>query len=456
MTAVDAFISALHAAVGPEQVLVAGSGQDLARFTTDWTGRFIGNGSVLVRPGNHDEVVAVVGICRRFKRPLVPQGGNTGLVGGSVPLEGEVVISMSRLKDIGEVDLVSRQVTVGAGVTLSEVHEIAAKVGLRYPVDFGARGSATVGGMVATNAGGISVLRFGSTRQQLRGLTAVLGDGSTVSHLTGLIKDNTGYDLVSLLCGSEGTLGIVTSVRMQLVPAAQSITTVLVGCRDVGTAMAMVSGVTLLSQEIEAAEIMLSNGMDLVARAFGLEKPFEAGVYVLFDIATSDAAPDALLEFIAGSEGVLDTAMATDSVSRERLWRWRDEHTPAISTLGPPLKFDITVPLSRIDDFIASVTKQLTQQFPAIDLFIFGHVADGNLHVNISGFTSADIEQLEELVLGLVSDRGGSISAEHGIGTAKKKYLHLSRSPGDIAAMRSIKRALDPDGIMNPNVLFAD
>jgi len=454
MIAVDAFISALQTAVGPEQVLIAGPGQNLDRYTTDWTGRFIGNGTVVVRPGNHDEVVAVVDICRRFQRPLIPQGGNTGLVGGSVPLEGEVVISLSRLKDIGQIDLVSRQITVGAGVTLSEVHDVAAHAGLRYPVDFGARGSATVGGMVATNAGGISVLRFGPTRQQLRGLTAVLGDGSSVSHMSGLIKDNTGYDLVSLLCGSEGTLGIVTSVRLQLVPAAQSITSILVGCHDVGSAVAMVSGTTRLSQEIEAAEIMLRNGMDLVGHSFKFEKPFEAEVYVLLDIATP--TPDLILKSIAGSEGVLDTAVATDSVSRQRLWRWRDEHTPAISTLGPPLKFDVTVPLAQIDDFIASVTKHLAREFPAVDLFIFGHVADGNLHVNISHAEAHDVESLEQSVLNLVSDRHGSISAEHGIGTAKKTYLHLSRATGDIAAMRRIKQALDPDGIMNPNVLFAD
>lgn len=456
MTAVDAFISALQAAVGPEQFLVAGPDDDLASYTTDWTGRFVGVGSIVVRPGSHEEVVAVVDICRRHKRPLVPQGGNTGLVGGSVPLEGEAVISLTRLKDIGEIDHVSRQITVGAGVTLADVQEAAAKVGLRYPVDFGARGSATVGGMIATNAGGIGVLRFGSTRHQVRGLTAVLGDGNSVHHMGGLIKDNTGYDLVSLLCGSEGTLGIVTAARLQLVPAVESITTVLVGCTDVSSAVAMVSHLTNRSSEIEAAELMLWSGIELVGTTLYLQPPFTAEAFVLVDIAETGTRLETLLELISLSTGVLNTAVASDTASRQRLWRWRDEHTPAISTLGSPIKFDVTIPQSHLAEFIEAVTEQMNENFRNIGLYIFGHVADGNLHVNLSGADLGDVEALEEFVLGMVSERGGSISAEHGIGTAKKNYLHLSRSPGDIAVMRSIKRALDPDGIMNPNVLFAD
>jgi len=454
--AVDDFVSALQGVVGQNHVLLASPDHDLTRYTTDWTGRFVGTGTVVVRPGSHDEVVDIVRICRRFGMAIVPQGGNTGLVGGSVPLNGEVVVSLTRLNWVGEVDLVSRQIAVGAGATLAEVHEAAAAVGLRYPVDFGARGSATVGGMVATNAGGISVLRFGPTRHQLRGHTVVLGDGSSITHMTGLIKDNTGYDLVGLLCGSEGTLGIVTSALLQLVPAPQSITTILVGCRDVESAVALVTQLTQLSQGIEAAEMMLKSGVDLVEQAFGFQAPWPAAVYVLLDIDAEETHTDELLSAIATSSGVTETAIGSDSSSRQRLWRLRDEHTPAISTLGPPLKFDITIPISRIDHFIATVTELLAQRFAEVAVFIFGHIADGNLHVNISGVDEADVDKVVQLVLGLVSERQGSISAEHGIGTAKKAYLHLSRSATDIAAMRGIKGALDPDGIMNPNVLFVD
>lgn len=452
----DAFISALQAAIGPEQVLVAGPGQDLARFTTDWTGRFIGTGSIVVRPGNHDEVVAVVDICRRFKRALVPQGGNTGLVGGSVPLNGEVLISLTRLRDISEVDQASRHITVGAGVTLAEVQDAAARVGLRYPVDFGARGSATVGGMIATNAGGIAVLRFGMTRQQIRGITAVLGDGSTVSHMTGLVKDNTGYDLTGLLCGSEGTLGIVTAAVLQLVPRAEQLTTVLLGCVDGATAVSIVADLTARSQEIEAAEIMLASGFDVVESAFGFVRPFHASAYVLLDIAADSKRCEALIGSVAVHTGVVATAIANDEAGRQKLWRFRDEHTAAIATLGPPVKLDVTVPLSHIATFIVEITDELRSIAAEARTFVFGHVADGNLHVNVSGAPQTAVTAIEELVLAAVSRRGGSISAEHGIGTMKKDYLHLCRSTAEVAAMRSIKRALDPDGIMNPNVLFAD
>jgi FAD/FMN-containing dehydrogenase len=262
--------------------------------------------------------------------------------------------------------------------------------------------------------------------------------------------------LVGLLCGSEGTLGIVTSALLQLVPAPQSITTILVGCRDVESAVALVTQLTQLSQGIEAAEMMLKSGVDLVEQAFGFQAPWPAAVYVLLDIDAEETHTDELLSAIATSSGVTETAIGSDSSSRQRLWRLRDEHTPAISTLGPPLKFDITIPISRIDHFIATVTELLVQRFAEVAVFIFGHIADGNLHVNISGVDEADVDKVVQLVLGLVSERQGSISAEHGIGTAKKAYLHLSRSATDIAAMRGIKGALDPDGIMNPNVLFVD
>lgn len=451
MSPKEDFRVALSKAVGSDHLLSSRPGEDLIRYTTDWTGRFTGSGSLVVRPGSHDEVADVVRICREFDHPVVPQGGNTGLVGGSVPLRGEVVVSLARLRSIGPVDPVARQVTVEAGVTLAEVQRAAATVGLRYPVDFGARDSATVGGMIATNAGGIGVFRFGSTRQQLRGITAVLGDGSSVSHMSGLLKDNTGYDLTGLLCGSEGTLGIVTSAILSLIPRVERLTTVLLGCRDVDTAVAVVS--RSAGPGMEAAEIMLRNGVDLVGQAFGVSFPIDAPVYVLIDLNADDRRTMEVLSSCDDVEGVIASAVTEDETARARLWRIRDDHTPAISTLGPPLKLDVTVPLPRLADFVAEITADME---PRGRVFIFGHLGDGNLHVNLSGLAPAEFEAIEELVLRAVQARGGSISAEHGIGTAKKKYLHLSRSAAEIAAMRSIKRALDPDGILNPNVLFPD
>lgn len=440
---------AVASVVGSDHVLGGRSDDDLTRYTTDWTGRFVGIGSIVVRPGNHAEVAEVVRICRFFHRPIVPQGGNTGLVGGSVPLSGELVVSLTRLRSIGPIDPVGRQITVEAGVTLAEVQDAAARVGLRYPVDFGARDSATVGGMIATNAGGIGVFRFGSTRQQVRGITAVLGDGSSVSHMSGLLKDNTGYDLAGLLCGSEGTLGIVTSAILNLVPRAGRITTVLLGCRDVETAVAVVS--QSVGSDMEAAEIMLRNGVDLVEQAFGLACPLDAPVYVLIDLNSDELRITERLSGLHDVDGVITSAVAEDETSRNRLWRLRDEHTPAIASLGPPLKLDVTVPLPQLADFVAEITATIPHQ-----IFVFGHLGDGNLHVNVSGLASAEIEHIEVVVLRAVQARGGSISAEHGIGTVKKKYLHLSRSAADVAAMQRIKQALDPDGILNPNALFPD
>lgn len=424
---------------------------ELRRYTTDWTGRFVGTEALVVRPGSHDEVVEVVRLCRRHGRPIVPQGGNTGLVGGSVPLHGEVLVSLARLRAIGPVDPVARHIRVDAGVTLAEVHEAAADAGLRYPVDFGARDSATVGGMIATNAGGIGVFRFGATRHHLRGITAVLGDGSTVSHMSGLLKDNTGYDLAGLLCGSEGTLGIVTSAILGLVPRAGHMTSVLLGCRDLDAAVSLVAGVS--GPEMEAAEVMLADGVALVERTVGITCPVDAPVLVLVDVNADERRTEEVLASLCGADGVVGSAVATDDAGRRRLWRLRDEHTPAIATLGPPLKLDVTLPLPRLADFLAGITSDV-ETFGR--LFVFGHLGDGNLHVNVSGVATERFADVEELVLQAVQARGGSISAEHGVGTAKKKYLHLSRSAAEISAMRSVKRALDPDGILNPHVLLPD
>lgn len=424
---------------------------ELRRYTTDWTGRFVGTEALVVRPGSHDEVVEVVRLCRRHGRPIVPQGGNTGLVGGSVPLHGEVLVSLARLRAIGPVDPVARHIRVDAGVTLAEVHEAAADAGLRYPVDFGARDSATVGGMIATNAGGIGVFRFGATRHHLRGITAVLGDGSTVSHMSGLLKDNTGYDLAGLLCGSEGTLGVVTSAILGLVPRAGHMTSVLLGCRDLDAAVSLVAGVS--GPEMEAAEVMLADGVALVERTVGITCPVDAPVLVLVDVNADERRTEEVLASLCGADGVVGSAVATDDAGRRRLWRLRDEHTPAIATLGPPLKLDVTLPLPRLADFLAGITSDV-ETFGR--LFVFGHLGDGNLHVNVSGVATERFADVEELVLQAVQARGGSISAEHGVGTAKKKYLHLSRSAAEISAMRSVKRALDPDGILNPHVLLPD
>lgn len=428
----------------------------VAGYTTDWTGRFVGNGTVVVRPGTVDEVVAVVDVCRREGIAIVPQGGNTGMVGGSVPLHGEVVVSLRRLDRVEEVDRIANQVVAGAGATVAAVQRAATQAGLRYAVDFGARSSATVGGSVATNAGGLNLVRYGGTREQLLGVEAVLGTGDVVRPMTGLLKDNTGYHLPSLLCGSEGTLGIVTEARFRLVPATPHRVLAVVAFATVDDAVAAVAAWRLGPPDLEAAELVLHEGVALVAATYGLATPFPVPhpVYVLVEAAGAADPTDALADAVAGVEGVLDVAVATDDARRSALWRLREDHTLAINELGVPHKFDVTLPLSQLAGFVAAVPNVVAESVAGARTWLFGHIGDGNVHVNVTG-AAPDEPALDEAVYRLVVEAGGSISAEHGVGTAKARFLGWQRSPAELSAMRAIKSALDPDGIMNPHVLFA-
>lgn len=443
----------LRAIVGPTHVLT--EPDDVASYTTDWTGRFVGSGTTVVRPGSVEEVAALVELCRSEGVTIVPQGGNTGLVGGSVPLGGELVVSLRRLDRVDEVDPISRQVTAGAGATVESVQRAAAAAGLRYAVDFGARGTATVGGSIATNAGGINLIRFGGTREQLVGIEAVLGTGAVVSQMSGLVKDNTGYHLPSLLCGSEGTLGIVTKARLRLVGAAPHRVVAFVAMASVDAAVAAVAEWRTSIPSLEAAELVFHEGIELVSTEFGVPLPFAdpSPAYVLLEAGALTDPTDELADAVAGADGVIDAAVASDSARRAALWRLREEHTLAINQVGVPHKFDVTLPQARLAEFAATVPGVVERTVAGARTWLFGHVGDGNLHVNVTG-APRDAPELSDAVFALVVDLGGSISAEHGIGTAKADYLAMQRSAGDLAAMRAIKSALDPDRIMNPNVLL--
>ncbi len=426
----------------------------LASHVVDWTGRFRGHTAAMVRPGSTAEVAGLLEVCRRHQVAVVAQGGNTGLVGASVPLAGELVVSTSRLCDLGDVDLAAKQITAGAGATVGSVQQAAAAAGLRYAVDFGARATATVGGSVATNAGGVNLLRYGGTREQLVGVEAVLGTGDVVSRRAGLLKDNTGYHLAGLLCGSEGTLGVVTAARLRLVDAPQHTVTALVGFTTPAAAVDAVSAWRRATDVLDAAEIVLADAMMLVVGAFGLPMPFDrpSAAYVLVEASSHDDPTDRLGALVAGAAGVERVAVASDAPRRSTLWRYRDQQTAAIATVGVPHKYDVTVPIGRLAEFIAEVPRVVTAVAPGATTWLFGHVGDGNIHVNVTGVAPED-DRLDRHVLGLVVSYGGSISAEHGIGTAKARWLALDRSAGELAAMRSIKRALDPAGILNPAAL---
>jgi FAD/FMN-containing dehydrogenase len=447
-------IEQLRDIVGPTHILT--DPENVATYVTDWTGRFVGSGAAVVRPGSVEEVVAIVGLCRSEGIAIVPQGGNTGMVGGSVPLSGEIVVSLRRLDRVEAVDTVSRQVTAGAGATVESVQRAAAAVGLRYAVDFGARGTATVGGSIATNAGGINLIRFGGTREQLVGIEAVLGTGAVVRQMSGLVKDNTGYHLPSLLCGSEGTLGIVTAARFRLVGAAPHRIVAFIALTSVDAAVAAVARWQTSIPSLEAAELVFHEGISLVAAEFGVPLPFAdpSPVYVLLEAGSLTDPTDELADAVGGVDGVVDVAVAGDSARRAALWRLREEHALAINRVGIPHKFDVTLPQSRLAEFAAAVPGVVERAVPDARTWLFGHVGDGNLHVNVTG-APPEAPALDDAVYGLVVELDGSISAEHGIGTAKVRYLSMQRSAGDLAAMRAIKSALDPDGIMNPNVLLS-
>ena len=448
--------SALADVVGAAHVLT--DPETRAAYETDWTRRFGGPARLVVRPGSSEQVAAVVGLCAGAGVPVVTQGGNTGLVGGGVPGRGvlPVVLSTARLASIEPPDPVAAQVTAGAGATLARLQGAAKEVGLMFPVDLAARDSATVGGLVATNAGGLHVLRYGSTRAQVVGLEVVLADGSVVSRLGGLVKDNTGYDLSQLMVGSEGTLGIVTAARLRLVPLQPERVVALLGLATVSEALRGLDVLRREAEGLQAAEVFFEEGLDLVRSYSGVGAPFSGrpAVYLLVECAGVRDVSESLFEALT-SLGVDDsaTAVATDPAGMERLWSYRERHTEAVSTLGVPHKLDVTLPLGQLEDFVRSVRETVEKAAPGARLVIFGHIGDGNLHVNVVG-PDPDDESVDDAVLQLVAELGGSISAEHGIGRAKTKWLHLSRSPAELAAMRAVKAALDPQGILNPGVLF--
>ena len=443
------FLESLQQVVGSAHVLT----DDLVGYGTDWTGRFIGTPSVVVRPANTSEVSHILQLCSKHNIAVVPQGGNTGLVGGTLASEGHVIVSTRRLNSLGPVDTASQQISVGAGATVEQVHEAAKSHGMRYAVDFGARGSATIGGTIATNAGGINVLRFGSTRHQVVGIEAVLPNGEVIEHMAGLMKDNTGYDIASLLCGSEGTLGIVTAARLRLLPLHTSRTTVLLGCGSTEEVVQVIQGVRQQFDSLDAAELFYADGANLVAEAFNVVIPFVASVYLLLEFSADvDLASD-IERHLAQSNFAGLSAVAQDEMGRARLWRLREEHTAAISTHGVPHKFDVTVAVSDLPKFIEKTRQRIFETNADWTVFIFGHAADGNMHVNVLGPSATD-ELVVEVVLQVVAEFKGSISAEHGIGSAKKKWLSLSRSQNEIVMMKAIKGAIDPQGMMNPNTLF--
>jgi len=426
-----------------------------AGYETDWTRRWTGSALAVVRPGTADEVAAVLRACAASGVGVVPQGGNTGLVGGSVPRGGQVVVSTLRLGAIDEVDADAGEVTVGAGATLAAVQAAARAAGWEVGVDLAARDSATIGGMVATNAGGVNVMRHGPMRQQVLGFEAVLADGTIVRRLPGMVKDNTGYDLGGLLAGSEGTLGIVTAVRLRLVPALPHRSVAVAGLADAASAVRAASGLRRRLASVLALELFTDEGLGLVLEHAGMAAPLAPRhpAYLLVEAGSAQPVTDDLVTAL-DDLGLAEAAVAADDPDgRHRLWQLRERHTEAVSAAGVPHKLDVSVPQARYAELVERAPVLVTAVASGARTICYGHVADGNVHVNVLGPPPED-ETVDDAVLGLVVELGGSISAEHGIGVAKVRWLERDRGVAAVAAMRAIKAALDPGWILNPGVLL--
>jgi FAD/FMN-containing dehydrogenase len=371
-----------------------------------------------------------------------------------VPRGGEVVLSLTRLGAIGPLDGAAAQVTVGAGVTPAGLAGALSESGLALGVDFGARDSATIGGMVATDAGGAQVLRHGTMRSRVAGLEAVLADGRVLRRLSGLVKDNAGYDLPALLVGSEGTLGVITRVRWRLVPLLPSRVAALIPLRSLAHATELLATVRPRLPSLHAADFLLDRDLQLVLDHLQVPAPVarRAPVYVLLECAANADPTDELAAALAAA-GIDDAVVADDSGERRRLWRFREALIEAIAAAGIPHKLDVGVPLARLPEFAARVAEQVPRVAPGARVVIFGHLGDGNVHVNVLGPDPGDLT-VDETVLRLAADCEGTISAEHGVGVAKARWLGLTRPPGELAAMAAIKRALDPDGLLNPGAVL--
>ncbi len=451
----DALVSELRRIVGDQHCLTDAALR--ASYETDWTRRFSGTARCVVRPASVEEVAAVLRACSSVGAPVVPQGGNTGLVGGSVPRGGEVVVSTLRLREVGPVDAEAGEVTLGAGVTLGATQAAARAAGWDVGVDLGARDSATIGGMVATNAGGVHVLRHGPMRRQLLGFEAVLADGRILRRLPGMPKDNTGFDLGGLLAGSEGTLAVLTAVRLRLVPRLARRAVALAGFGSAAEAVAAASRLRREVASVMALELFTDAGLEMVLRHTGASPPFAPRpVYLLVEAGSDEADPtDSLLDAMVPL-GVPDdaVAVASDPAGRARLWDLRERHTEAVNAEGVPHKLDVSVPTAHYAELVERAAQAVAAADPAARTIVYGHVGDGNVHVNVLG-PAPDDESVDDAVLRLVLELGGSVSAEHGIGVAKVGWLVRDRGPDAVAAMRAIKEAWDPTGILNPGVIFA-
>jgi FAD/FMN-containing dehydrogenase len=425
----------------------------LAARSVDHTGRYRGHASALVRPGSAGEVAEVLRICRDAGAYVTIQGGRTSLVAGTVPEHDDVLLSTERLCAIGDVDTIERRVTAGAGSTLSAVQRAARAVGLVFGVDLAARDTATVGGMASTNAGGLRTVRYGNMGSQVIGMDVALPDGSMVRRHSQVRADNTGYDLPSLFVGAEGTLGVITALDLRLHPDPAYGVTAVCGFDELS---ALVDAGRLFREldGIAALELIDGRATALAEEHLGVPPPMHGRWLLLVELAADHEQTERLADALENVHTSSEAAVGVDITAQQRLWRVRESLAEVVGVYGPPLKFDVSLPLSAVAGFARDA--EALVRWHAADAIgvLFGHIGEGNLHLNVLRCSAEQEKELYAAMMDLIAECGGNVSSEHGVGSRKRRYLGMSRDAADIAAMRSLKSAFDPTGYLNAAVLF--
>ncbi|MDE1181756.1 FAD-binding oxidoreductase [Paraburkholderia sp.] len=454
-------LTALRAALGDDAVRVGD--QIGARSMTDWTRHTPTRAAALLLPRTTDEVSKALAICDAVGQSVVPQGGMTGLAGGSIPRASDIALSLERMTGIEEIDAASATITVRAGTTLQAAQEAAAEAGFELALDLGARGSCQIGGNLATNAGGNRVIQSGTARDQVLGLEVVLANGAVLTSLGKMVKNNTGYDLKHWFIGSEGTLGVITRAVLRLHPPRASRHTALVALDGYDAAVNLLRRLsTRFGNDIGAFEIMWPDFFDFGVELTGTRSPFDAPhpLYALIEHASFDAADDgerfagALTEAL-DAHAIRDAIMAQSFADARGLWAIR-ECTAEFPVRLDAINFDVSLPIGEIGHFVDRCRAALDQKWPGNRSYFFGHIGDSNLHVTVDGNSvpGVDHHAVYAFVYEMLRPLQGSVSAEHGVGSMKREFLPISRSAAELAAMIAIKQALDPRGILNPGKLF--
>jgi FAD/FMN-containing dehydrogenase len=425
----------------------------LAGRSIDHTGRYRGRASALVRPGSAEEVAEALRVCRDAGAHVTVQGGRTSLVAGTVPEHDDVLLSTERLCALGDVDTVERRVEVGAGAALAVVQNAAAAADLVFGVDLAARDTATVGGMASTNAGGLRTVRYGNMGEQVVGLQVALPDGSLMRRHSRVRSDNTGYDLPALFVGAEGTLGVITSLDLRLHLTPSHRVTAVCGFAEL-EALVEAGRIFRDVDGIAALELIDGRAAALTAEHLGVGAPVPGEWLLLVELAADHDQTERLADLLDGVRLSGEPAVGVDVAAQQRLWRVRESLAEVLGVYGPPLKFDVSLPLSSVGEFAREAADLVGAHAPEALPVLFGHIGEGNLHLNVLRCPPERERALYEPMMDLIARCGGNVSSEHGVGSRKRPYLGMSREPADIAAMRAVKAALDPTGYLNAAVLF--